>query len=114
MISRLILVAALASASSALAGGTLYGPFPVVDKTNCTTTGSPPITTCAPIAGVHYIVSAADYAANTSALAPYRDVSQANLQNVLAGDNASNPTMTVALTFPDQATATSVITQLSQ
>jgi hypothetical protein len=56
---------------------------------------------------VHYICAPTVYAANVAVLAPYRDADQTHLEVVYAG-----PSPTVALTFPDQATADAVKLQI--
>lgn len=111
IIRRLACAAAIALVASA-AHAELDGPVSVVDKTSCTTTGSPPVTTCTPVPGIHEITSAGFYAAHADVLAQYRDASQADLQDVYAGDDPHAPATTVALTFPDQATADAVKAQL--
>jgi len=55
--------------------------------------------------GVHYNISAD---ALTPEMEPYRVIPSA-MQNVWAGDDPEAPEWTVALRFPDQATADSVL-----
>lgn len=69
-----------------------------------------PISIDAP--GVHYNVSADDYAKAEATLAPYR-VNPATLQRVFAGDSPEAPEWTVALRFPDQETADRVLGSLA-
>jgi hypothetical protein len=59
--------------------------------------------------GIHWITTPRFATANTAALAAYR-LAPGPLAHVWAGDSASNPTQTVALTFPNAATATAVLT----
>ncbi len=55
--------------------------------------------------GVHYNVAAS---ALTEGMAPYKVIPSV-MQNVWAGDDPEAPEWTVALRFPDQATADSVL-----
>jgi hypothetical protein len=59
--------------------------------------------------GVHWITTPRFAAANVSALAAYK-LAPGPLARVWAGDIAASPVNTVALTFPDAATATTVLT----
>jgi hypothetical protein len=56
-----------------------------------------------PLAGVFAITDLATFARSSDALSPYR-VTQVPAQHVLGGDDPANPTLTVTLQFPDQAT----------
>lgn len=76
----------------------IYGPFIVM------THDAAGELTEVPAAGVHYTTDEAFFAA-TPDLAPYRVTPANPLQNVLAGDDRAAPVWTVALRFPDQATA---------
>jgi hypothetical protein len=118
MICMLVTGAALLVTTPA--GSGMNGPMSVVDRGNCNTTMvlGVQVTTCAAVPGVHYIIPADAFAANANTpvtvgpsvvtLAQFKDATQTNLENVYAGDDPVHPTITVALTFPDQATADAV------
>lgn len=59
--------------------------------------------------GTHWITTPRFATANASALAAYK-LAPGPLAHVWAGDSPANPTATVALTFPDATTATTVLT----
>lgn len=62
--------------------------------------------------GVHYKTEPVTFAAFSALLTPYRVTPVHPLQNVWAGDDPAHPTETVALRFPDGATASAVIAQI--
>ncbi|HEV2530944.1 hypothetical protein [Phenylobacterium sp.] len=111
---RALCIALFVSVAATAAHAELDGPLSVVDMAHpqtATLEGHAYITyPAAP--GVHVICTASFYVAHADVLATYRDAIQVNLQAVYAGDDPANPHATVALTFPDQATADAVRAQL--
>lgn len=77
---------------------TLDGPYTIFQRDS----GGALTSTQAP--GIHMICSPEAYAAHADVLAAYLDADQTKLQAVYEGDIPAAPTMTVALTFADQAT----------
>lgn len=94
----------------------LDGPFTVYDKRTGVVATDPvtktSFTTYTASPGVHYMCDLATFTAKQALLAPYRVTPTTPLQRVWAGDNPANPQWTVALVFPDQATANSVLAQV--
>lgn len=84
---------------------TLDGPIP------CMTRDASGALTDTPAPGVHYNTTPSDLAAHP-ALQPYV-VAPSLLQRIWAGDDPAAPTMTVALVFPDQATADAVFSSIA-
>lgn len=85
----------------------IYGPFVIYSHD---ATGE---LTDVPSTGVHYTTDAGFFAENLATLGAYRITPANPLQAVMAGDDPTNPQWTVALRFPDQATADAVISQLT-
>lgn len=59
--------------------------------------------------GINWIATPRFASANSAALVAYRKA-PGPLTHVWAGDNPASPTQTIALAFPDAATATTVLT----
>jgi hypothetical protein len=82
-------------------------PFVCFDKTatpTVTTDGQGnTITTYPALPGVYAITDLATFARSSDVLGPYR-VSIVPAQRIMGGDDPENPTLTVTLAFPDQAT----------
>jgi hypothetical protein len=111
------LVALLALAFAPLASAAMYGPFSWRDTAQpCTTSidalGNA-VQTCPQLAGAYAITDHATYQANLATLAPYAVTSPLPLQSALAGDDPASPKATVALHFPDFATALAVMAQVN-